>query len=145
MRFHCRRANGRNSTAAWQASRHQPISGPAAATAGESAGYLVDNSGRTLQGWAYTGAAAGPAAGGATAPMRVDAGAFADEGEPTTLAALGLNLPEADGDWAGELDGLVQLAAGGIVRIRFEPDLRLPDLAARVHRADEPGRGLEEQ
>lgn len=49
--------------------------------------------------------------------------------------ALGLNLPEADGDWAGELDGLVQFAAGGIVRIRFEPDLRLPDLAARVHRA----------
>lgn len=73
-----------------------PISGPAAATAGESAGYLVDSSGRTLQGWAYTGAAAGPAAGGATAPMRVDAGAFADEGEPTTLAALGLNLPASD-------------------------------------------------
>ena len=39
----------------------------------------------------------------------------------------------------------MQFAAGGIVRIRFEPDLRLPDLAARVHRADEPGRGLEEQ
>lgn len=73
-----------------------PISDPTAAAGAESAGYLVDSSGRTLQGWAYTGAAAGPAAGEALAPMRVDSGAFADAGEPTTLAALGLNLPSSD-------------------------------------------------
>lgn len=76
--------------------RIAPISDPTAATGAESAGYLVDSSGRTLQGWAYTDAAAGPAAGGALGPMRVDAGAFADAGEPTTLAALGLNLPAGD-------------------------------------------------
>lgn len=29
--------------------------------------------------------------------------------------------------------------------VSAEPDLRLPDLAARVHRADEPGRGLEQR
>jgi flagellar hook protein FlgE len=73
-----------------------PVSDPTAATGAESAGYLVDGSGRALQGWAYTGAAAGAAAGGALGPMRVDSGAFADDGEPTTLAALGLNLPASD-------------------------------------------------
>lgn len=72
------------------------VSDPTAATGAGSAGYLVDGSGRALQGWAYTGAAAGTAAGGALGPMRVDSGAFTDAGEPTTAAALGLNLPASD-------------------------------------------------
>lgn len=61
-------------------------------TPGSEEGYLVDANGYYVLGYPIAGGGTSPAVGQPGA-MRVDAGAFTDQGQPTTAAALSLNLP----------------------------------------------------
>ncbi|TVR78106.1 MAG: flagellar hook-basal body complex protein [Rhodospirillales bacterium] len=60
---------------------------------GINQGFLVDKNGHFVQGWAANPDGTFPDNGGVLSSLRVDSFAFADAGEPTSRAALALNLP----------------------------------------------------
>jgi flagellar hook protein FlgE len=74
-------------------------------------GFLVDKNGFYLLGWAPQ--ADGTFSNtGATAPMRVDAGAFTNVGQPSTTAELVLNLPANNAVTASHATAVANFNAG---------------------------------